>query len=62
MDTDIAWTNARELLKEILHSQPHLTIPATPNANTGKGIAEFIMSMHAELMAYEKKHPHYPRS
>ncbi|HUL40302.1 MAG TPA: hypothetical protein VLV32_00105 [Burkholderiales bacterium] len=57
MSDDAAWTNARDLLKEILHSQPHLTSPMTPNANTGRLVAEFIAGMHAELMAYEKKRP-----
>ncbi|HVS27528.1 MAG TPA: hypothetical protein VHE58_09595 [Burkholderiales bacterium] len=60
MDDNLAWTNANELLKEILHSQPHLTSPMTPNANTGKLVADFITGMHAELMAYEKKRPQNP--
>ena len=59
MDDD-AWTHARDLVKEVLHSQPHLTSPMTPNANTGKLVAEFLTGMHAELMAYEKKRPQNP--
>lgn len=60
MDDKLAWDNAKELLKEILHSQPHLTTPMTPNANTGKLVADFIMGMHAELMTYEKKRSQNP--
>ncbi|HXZ96132.1 MAG TPA: hypothetical protein VEG37_03660 [Burkholderiales bacterium] len=60
MNDDVAWTHAFELVKEILHSQPHLTAPMTPNANTGRLVAEFISGMHAELMAYMKKRPPIP--
>ena len=59
MDDD-AWIRASDLVKEVLKSQPHLTSPMTPNANTGKLVAEFITGMHAEIMAYEKKRPQNP--
>jgi len=54
---EVAWMTATTWLYKVIENQPNLTTPLTPDAAHGTRIADYIIALHAGLMAYAKKQP-----